>query len=50
MDPQAPGDGAVPAYHPADHWSLQPLCPAATNAAYRDTPLAIIWHFQLASR
>lgn len=46
-----PGDalptGAVPAYRPDDHWALQPWCPAATNAAYRDTPLAIIWHFQL---
>jgi hypothetical protein len=40
---------AVPAYQPADHWSLQPWCPAATNAAYHDTPAVIIWHFQLCS-
>ncbi|MEJ7630043.1 MAG: class I SAM-dependent methyltransferase [Nocardioidaceae bacterium] len=28
-------------------WSLHPYCPEATNAAFRDTPSAIIWHFQL---
>jgi ubiquinone/menaquinone biosynthesis C-methylase UbiE len=44
---ETPWTDAIPAYHPADHWSLQPWCPAATNAAYRDTPIAIIWHFQL---
>jgi hypothetical protein len=27
-------------------WSLHSWCPAATNAAYRDNPAAIIWHFQ----
>jgi SAM-dependent methyltransferase len=42
-----PASGPVPAYRPDDHWSLQPRCPEATNAAYRDTPLVIIWHFQL---
>jgi len=25
----------------------QPWFPAATNAAYRDTPAVIIWHFRL---
>ena len=30
-------------------WSLHPYCPEATNATYRDTASAIIWHFQLAS-
>jgi SAM-dependent methyltransferase len=48
IDPDAaPPSGAVPEYQPADHWALQPWCPAATNAAYRDTPAVIIWHFQL---
>lgn len=28
-------------------WHLHTFCPAATNAAYQDTPAAIIWHFQL---
>lgn len=46
----APPGGAIPEYHPADHWSLQPWCAAATNAAYRDTPAVIIWHFQLGGR
>ncbi len=31
-----------------DIWSLHRWCPVAANAAYRDTPAAIIWHFQLA--
>jgi ubiquinone/menaquinone biosynthesis C-methylase UbiE len=29
-------------------WSLHPLATAAANAAYRGTPIAIVWHFQLA--
>ena len=33
--------------HPADIWSLQKWCPDATNAFYRDNPIAIIWLFQL---
>jgi len=33
---------------PPDIWSLHPWCPDATNAAWRDKPAAIIWHFQLA--
>ena len=32
---------------PPNIWALHHWCPAATNAAYRDTPLAIIWQFQL---
>jgi ubiquinone/menaquinone biosynthesis C-methylase UbiE len=37
----------VPVEHPADIWSLHRWCPAATNAFYRDKPVASIWHFQL---
>ena len=33
---------------PPNIWSLHRFCSAATNAAYRDNPVAIIWHFQLA--
>lgn len=47
-----PGDAEPIARHAAgdipDIWSLHPWCPDATNAAYRGTPAAIIWHFQLA--
>jgi len=32
---------------PPSIWLLHTFCPAATNAAYRDNPAAIIWHFQL---
>jgi ubiquinone/menaquinone biosynthesis C-methylase UbiE len=32
---------------PPNIWALHRWCPAATNAAYRGKPLAIIWHFQL---
>jgi ubiquinone/menaquinone biosynthesis C-methylase UbiE len=46
IDPDAtPPD--VPVSHPSDIWSLQLWSPAATNAAYRNIPAAIIWHFQL---
>lgn len=46
LDPDVrPSD--VPVEHPADIWSLHTWCPAATNAFYRDKPVAIIWHFQL---
>jgi ubiquinone/menaquinone biosynthesis C-methylase UbiE len=38
---------AAPVDHPSDIWTLQKWCPAATNAVYRDQPVAIIWHFQL---
>jgi hypothetical protein len=29
-------------------WALHPWAPTATNAAYRDLPIAILWNFQLA--
>lgn len=29
-------------------WALHRFAPEATNAAYRDAPLAIVWHFELA--
>jgi ubiquinone/menaquinone biosynthesis C-methylase UbiE len=32
---------------PPNIWSLHRSCPAATNAAWRDQPAAIIWLFQL---
>jgi ubiquinone/menaquinone biosynthesis C-methylase UbiE len=48
IDPGAASpEGPVPGYNPADHYSLQPRCAAATDAAYRYTPVLIIWHFQL---
>ena len=31
----------------AEPWALHAFAPEATNAAYRDLPVAIIWHFQL---
>jgi ubiquinone/menaquinone biosynthesis C-methylase UbiE len=34
---------------PSNIWALHRWCPAATNAAYRELPIAIIWHFQLAA-
>lgn len=49
-DPWLDPDTAPPAgpvSHPADIWSLQQWCPAATNAFYRDHPAVIIWHLQL---
>jgi ubiquinone/menaquinone biosynthesis C-methylase UbiE len=49
IDPDATPPDA-PVSHPSDIWSLQLWCPAAANAAYRDTPVAIIWHFELAGR
>jgi ubiquinone/menaquinone biosynthesis C-methylase UbiE len=33
--------------NPPNIWSLHRWCTAATNAAYRGNPAAIIWHFQL---
>jgi ubiquinone/menaquinone biosynthesis C-methylase UbiE len=48
IDPDALPDD-VPAGEPPDMWSLHSCCPAATNAAYRDNPAAIVWHFQLAA-
>ena len=35
---------------PPNIWSLHTLAPAATNAAWRGNPAAIIWHFQLDRR
>lgn len=32
---------------PPDIWALHRFATDATNAAYRDNPVAIIWHFQL---
>jgi ubiquinone/menaquinone biosynthesis C-methylase UbiE len=32
---------------PPNIWSLHPWATAATNAAWRGNPIAIIWHFQL---
>ena len=46
IDPDAKLPG-IPPDHPSDIWSLWPRCPAAVNAAYRDTPVLIVWHFQL---
>jgi SAM-dependent methyltransferase len=43
-------DGPLPGYdpdQPGNIWSLHRFAPEATNAAYRDKPVAIIWHFQL---
>jgi SAM-dependent methyltransferase len=34
---------------PPDIWALHRFAPAATNAAYRETPIVIVWHFQLAA-
>jgi ubiquinone/menaquinone biosynthesis C-methylase UbiE len=41
--PHVPGE-------PPYIWALHRYCPDATNAAYRDAPIAIIWHFQLTQR
>jgi ubiquinone/menaquinone biosynthesis C-methylase UbiE len=44
-------DGEPPPAHvpgnPPDIWALHHFCVAATNAAFRGNPVAIIWHFQL---
>jgi SAM-dependent methyltransferase len=44
-------DGEPPPAHvpgnPPDIWALHQFCTAATNAAFRGNPVAIIWHFQL---
>jgi SAM-dependent methyltransferase len=46
-----PYDAAAPPPHvpgsPPNIWSLHPVAPAAVNAAYRGSPAAIVWHFQL---
>ena len=51
VDEQGESEGApVPDFEPgevANIWALHRFVPAATNAAYRDTPIVIVWHFQL---
>ncbi len=51
VDENGRSDGAPVPDHvpgaPPNIWALHRWCPAATNAAYRGTPVAIIWHFQL---
>jgi len=32
---------------PPNIWALHRWCTAATNAAYRDSPAVVIWHFEL---
>lgn len=46
VDPDAKPPSAPPE-HPSDIWSLWPCIPAAVNAFYRDSPILIVWHFQL---
>jgi hypothetical protein len=47
-------DGVRPPDHvpgdPPNIWSLHALAVAATNAAWRGSPAAIVWHFQLGDR
>jgi ubiquinone/menaquinone biosynthesis C-methylase UbiE len=38
----------LPAHTVADPWLLHSWATEATNATYRDLPVAIFWHFQLA--
>ena len=50
--PLVDDDGAFPDHEPdapPNIWALHRWAPAATNAAYRDNPAVIIWHFQLGS-
>jgi SAM-dependent methyltransferase len=46
-----PGSDAPVRDAPADTlpdvWTLHGWCPAAVDAAYRDVPILIVWHFQL---
>jgi hypothetical protein len=51
-NPVSYDDSAVPGRPapwtpPPDIWALHRWCPDAVNAAYRDLPIAAIWHFQL---
>ncbi len=49
VDPDdRPPMNPVPSSDPPDIWSLHCWAAGATNAAYRDQPVAIIWVFQLA--
>jgi ubiquinone/menaquinone biosynthesis C-methylase UbiE len=46
-------DEPPPAHVPGEPpyiWALHRYSPEATNAAYGDAPIAIVWHFQLAPR
>jgi SAM-dependent methyltransferase len=43
VDPLPPYDPA----EPGDIWSLHRFAVDATNAVYRHTPAALVWHFQL---
>jgi ubiquinone/menaquinone biosynthesis C-methylase UbiE len=49
MNPDAapPGDAMITG--PPNIWELHSRCAEATNAAYRENPAAIVWHFQLVS-
>jgi len=51
VDGSGSSDGAPVPDHlpgaPPNIWALHRWCPAATNAAYRGLPAAIVWHFQL---
>ena len=51
VDKHGTSVGAVVPDHvpgePPNIWALHRWCPDATNAAYRELPIAIIWHFQL---
>ena len=44
----APVPDDVPG-EPPNVWALHRWAPEATNAAYRDTPIGVIWHFELGS-
>ncbi|TDD98290.1 class I SAM-dependent methyltransferase [Jiangella asiatica] len=57
-DPFVDGDGVPPGAGgsppplattgtPPNIWALHPFAPEAANAAYRGSPAAIIWHFEL---
>ncbi len=44
-----PAGEAAPVHDPdgfPDIWALHAFTPSATNAAFRDLPAAVIWHFQ----
>ena len=51
VDERGESEGApVPDHVPGEPpniWALHRWAPAATNAAYGDTPAVIVWHFQL---
>lgn len=58
-EPRLPEPFVDPGFHPSTEqmlppgppniWWLHHWFPAATNAAFRDTPVGIIWHFELHS-